>query len=59
MRRVTLNFIWFNQMIGEIKLVYGEQSINTNANNFLNSLHNADSISMFKHLLHLELNSLA
>ena len=46
-------------MIGEIKLIYGEQSINIHANDFLNSLHNTDSISMFKHLLHLELNSLA
>ena len=52
MPHIILNVIWQNQIIGEIKLSFGDYKANTYAERFLNSLANAETAEKLKHLVY-------
>ena len=48
LKNVTLNFVWYDSIIGEIQLRYGRVPFNYYSNHFIYELERADSIFQFQ-----------
>jgi len=59
MKMIKLNFIYNNEMIGELEVSYGIKPSNLESNQFLNLLCKAETIGEFQHHLLMKFDSLA
>jgi len=55
----TLNFIWTNQIIGELLIICGQKQPHYESNQLLKQLEKAETVSQFKILLYKHINKLA
>lgn len=59
LQNVTINFIWWDCIIGEIQLRFGEAPVQYNGNHFIYELARADTLGQFQQQVMIYCNHLA